>query len=676
MTMSLAMALAGAVRSRSPLRSRCSRSLSPRSPWSTSPCTEPSMFDAAIEAAPESVARGRSPARGHRGGARYGRRVRRHRIQLRVPSYEMSDLEISTDEGPAYEPRLRAGLRAVGLPGAELPQPRLRVAAVRLPLSPGPGRTTPRCGDRRSPPSGASRRPRTFRCGASPLLRHRLLRRRPADLGRRPLRGPHGDARGAGHAEPETVEDIAVDEVPVEEAAAEVAAQEAAIQDAVTEEFTTPGEDDVRDAAAPEPEVAELAPVFARTASDPAPRSLDVTSFLPPLSLLPPLPGSRSGRGARRCRRRRAAPRSARPVPRVPALPRPPRPDPDAGEHRAGRAPGAPSETPSETLSQAMAVEADDNAPVDTGAPAGRPRTGSMRDWRSARRSPRVPRSPPSRACPCRRRRTSTCRRSICSRSSTPRHAGRARDPVGRRRSRARPPRLPHPPGRSPGSGADTAAALSALGLPEAILGDGFADDVADVGTYAALTRALGLGSRRRPRTPTGAGEVLFVVGPGVETLRAARSLAAGLRLDPEPVQWATRGDLAGLAPRSSRVTTVEAAIAVGTERRRRRHGDDRRRRRPDAHRRLLDGADAGHLVAGRGVGGRRGHPQARGPRPVARRPAAASTRSSSRTPTSAADPAAVLRRVATPVAVIDGVRATPHRWASLLCERLETRRA
>jgi hypothetical protein len=37
------------------------------------------------------------------------------------------------------------------------------------------------------------------------------------------------------------------------------------------------------------------------------------------------------------------------------------------------------------------------------------------------------------------------------------------------------------------------------------------------------------------------------------------------------------------------------------------------------------------------------------------------------------ADPAAVLRSVGLPVAVVDGVRATPHRWASLLCERLET---
>ncbi|OMQ15265.1 hypothetical protein A7K94_0210785 [Modestobacter sp. VKM Ac-2676] len=36
------------------------------------------------------------------------------------------------------------------------------------------------------------------------------------------------------------------------------------------------------------------------------------------------------------------------------------------------------------------------------------------------------------------------------------------------------------------------------------------------------------------------------------------------------------------------------------------------------------------------------------------------------------ADPAAVLGHLQVPVALIDGVRATAHRWASLLCERLE----
>ena len=36
------------------------------------------------------------------------------------------------------------------------------------------------------------------------------------------------------------------------------------------------------------------------------------------------------------------------------------------------------------------------------------------------------------------------------------------------------------------------------------------------------------------------------------------------------------------------------------------------------------------------------------------------------------ADPASVLGHVDVPVALVDGARATAHRWASLLCERLE----
>ena len=40
------------------------------------------------------------------------------------------------------------------------------------------------------------------------------------------------------------------------------------------------------------------------------------------------------------------------------------------------------------------------------------------------------------------------------------------------------------------------------------------------------------------------------------------------------------------------------------------------------------------------------------------------------------ADPAAVLQRLTVPVALLDGVRATPHRWASLLCERLDAPQA
>ena len=40
-------------------------------------------------------------------------------------------------------------------------------------------------------------------------------------------------------------------------------------------------------------------------------------------------------------------------------------------------------------------------------------------------------------------------------------------------------------------------------------------DDVATIGTYAALTRALVARLPAVPELPTGAGDVLFVVGPG-----------------------------------------------------------------------------------------------------------------------------------------------------------------
>jgi hypothetical protein len=170
---------------------------------------------------------------------------------------------------------------------------------------------------------------------------------------------------------------------------------------------------------------------------------------------------------------------------------------------------------------------------------------------------------------------------------------------------------------------------------------------------------------------PTGAGEALFVVGPGVETLRAARSLAASLRLDPDRVQWATRGDLAGLAPEYSRMTTIEAAI-------------ERRQAAGTAGTVTIVAVDAplrtdaywmSQMLAIWG-------------------PAAVwAVVDATRKPEDvepwidglprvdalmvedtdlSADPAAVLHRIAMPVALLDGVPATPHRWASLLCERLD----
>jgi hypothetical protein len=164
---------------------------------------------------------------------------------------------------------------------------------------------------------------------------------------------------------------------------------------------------------------------------------------------------------------------------------------------------------------------------------------------------------------------------------------------------------------------------------------------------------------------------VLFVVGPGVETLRAARSLAATLRLDPERVQWATRGDLAGLAPESSRMATIDAAI-------------DRRQAAAGSGTVTIVAVDAPMRTDAYWMAQMLAIWS-----PVAVWAVVEATRKPEdlepwldglsrvdalivQDTDLSADPAAVLRRVAAPVALLDGVRATPHRWASLLCERLE----
>jgi hypothetical protein len=181
----------------------------------------------------------------------------------------------------------------------------------------------------------------------------------------------------------------------------------------------------------------------------------------------------------------------------------------------------------------------------------------------------------------------------------------------------------------------------------------------------------LGLRLPKAPELPIGAGDVLFVVGPGVETLRSARALAGSLRLDPDRVLWATRGDLAGLAPKGSRVNTVDAAV-------------DRQRDVASAGSVTIVAVDAPMRsdaywmaqmlsiwspVAVWAVVEATRKPEDVGPwidgLPRVDALMVQDTDLS-------ADPAAVLRRVATPVAYLDGVRATPHRWASLLCERLE----
>ena len=378
-----------------------------------------------------------------------------------------------------------------------------------------------------------------------------------------------------------------------------------------------------------EAEVAEEAPALARTASDPAPMmSLDSTTVMPPLSLLPPLPSSR-GRG-----------RGRPPVP-------------PTTSRRSAR-PVAPDATPVDvTAAVATALEHPVQAPEEAPAPAvGTTPTDATEG---------LPRT----AIPVTGSLATVTRLPVGPHPVTP-DTTEQPDADGADEE---------PPAAPVLASGDIAGRLVTLGLPEALLGATFADEVAAHGTYAALTRALAARLPQPPELPTGAGEVIFVVGPGVETLRAARSLATSLRLDSDRVPWATRGDLAGLAPESSRMTTVEAAI-------------DRRQ----------DASHAGTVTVVAVHAPLRTDAYWMTQMMAIWAPTAVwALVEATRKPEDlepwidglpqvdavivedtdlSSDPAAVLRRLAAPVGLLDGVRATPHRWASLLCERLETRQA
>lgn len=389
-----------------------------------------------------------------------------------------------------------------------------------------------------------------------------------------------------------------------------------------------------------EVEVEEVAPLLARTASDPAPlpmtMSLDATSVMPPLSLLPPLPSSR-GRG------RPPVPPASRPPapPSRPSAEAAPTPDVEA-------APVAPPLTGPATTSLAtvtrlpvtplmagLEIPGPTEPEIELSADAGIDVDEHAIDEAAAAPAASPPAEPVAIDLP------------------------------------AQPAVVVTPkPETAPVPG-DVVGRLAALGVPARLLGTDFAGDVERFGLYAAITRALGLRLPAPPELPTGAGEVLFVVGPGVETLRAARRLAASLCLDPDRVQWATSGDLSGLAPATNRVTTIDGAMA-----------------------RRLDATQAGTVTIVAVDAPLRADAYWMRQMLAIWSPVAVwAVVEATRKPEDvepwlagmarvdalivqdtdlSADPAAVLHRVSAPVAVLDGVRATPHRWASLLCERLD----
>ncbi|SDN59615.1 hypothetical protein SAMN05660199_00365 [Klenkia soli] len=225
-----------------------------------------------------------------------------------------------------------------------------------------------------------------------------------------------------------------------------------------------------------------------------------------------------------------------------------------------------------------------------------------------------------------------------------------------------------------PGPAEGGPAGLAALGVPPSVLGAGFAAEASRRGTFAALASALGRALPPAPAIPSEPGDVLVVVGPGAEALGAARALAVALRLDPSRVLWCTRGPLAGLAGADVQVSGAAAAADV---------------------RALLAGADVPTVIAVDVPLGDAGGAWAAqmvqawdatavwGVLDSTRKPAALRSWLAGLprvdavvvTDTDAApDPAALLEGLPVPVAVVDGARATPHRWAALLCERLAGR--
>jgi len=442
------------------------------------------------------------------------------------------------------------------------------------------------------------------------------------------------------------VADVSLAEEPIAESVAEIeieAADEPAVEENAAEDAV---EEQVQIAEA-ETEIAQVARLLARTASDLAPMmSLDATTVMPPLSLLPPLP---SGRGRGRPPVPPAPSRSSASRPVTPPAPRAPEPpveetasaEPDvAAESALAAAPGAPE-----------AADITTSTPQETEAPLILP--PATRLLATVTRLPVAPLM----ATP--------------ELPELPENLFGSPEPVAPATAEAS-VTGPEAPVEAPVDAiGDVAARLESLGIPARLLGPAFSQDVAQHGTYAALTRALALRLPQAPELPNGAGEVLFVVGPGVETLRAARTLATTLRLDPHQVQWATRGDLAGLAPEGSRITTIDAAI----------------QRRQDA-------ASAGSVTIVAVDAALRTDAYWMAQMTAIWAPLAVwAVVDATRKPEDlgpwigglpqvdalivqdtdvSADPAAVLRVVDVPVAILDGVRATPHRWASLLCERLE----
>jgi hypothetical protein len=215
------------------------------------------------------------------------------------------------------------------------------------------------------------------------------------------------------------------------------------------------------------------------------------------------------------------------------------------------------------------------------------------------------------------------------------------------------------------------AKALHALGLPAMLVTPSLLAGIAEHGPHAAFAWLFRQRIASAPSAPNEAGQVLLVLGPGAEALRGACEVARLVGVDPGTILFTTASrDLARLVAIRQRVQTVTEATA--------RAATAKAGMTP-----VIVAVDAPlgptSIAANRMI-------QAWDPDGVwavvdATRRASDLTRWLAgftvvdaligHTVETSTVPGGLLS-TGIPVALLDGRTATPRRWASLLCERLD----
>lgn len=211
---------------------------------------------------------------------------------------------------------------------------------------------------------------------------------------------------------------------------------------------------------------------------------------------------------------------------------------------------------------------------------------------------------------------------------------------------------------------------LEAIGFPAHMVPDLFLHEVGEKGIHNALTRLIKMRTAPAPSLPVAPCTVV-VIGPDTEALTAAMNACGALRADAAQVAWVGPAHLSNLVPASRRISTPQAAtewlaapkraaavnvIAVSTA----------VSENIDPHIRAIVAALDPTMVLAVVDATRKAEAVTRWIEALDCVDAVALENASG-----THDPATWLTFAGSPVALVEGRKATAARWASLLCERL-----